>query len=130
MRKRGTILVVDDEPVIRGLLVRSIAREGYQVSEATNGREALELLKMARFDIVISDIKMPEMDGMELLTEIRSSYPSVSVILITGYGAEYNSQDVIAAGADYFITKPFKNVEIAHTLETLFQRRQRQSQAE
>ena len=85
--------------------------------------DALEKLESTSFNLVISDIKMPRMDGIELLFEIKSRYPQISVLLITGHGDEYNSQDVLAAGADYFITKPFKNVDIARTLRSIYLRR-------
>ena len=130
MKNRGSILVVDDESVIRQLLVRTISRAGYQVSEAADGVEALEYLARSHVDIVISDIKMPRMDGMDLLAEIRRQYPHVSVVLITGHGSEYNAEAVLKAGADYFITKPFKNTEIAPTLAALFHRREVREQAQ
>ena len=129
MKNRGSILVVDDESIIRQLLVRTISRDGYSVSEASDGVAALEVLQKSHFDIVVSDIKMPRMNGMELLTEIRSKYPRVSVVLITGHGSEYNAEAVTEAGADQFITKPFKNTEISHTLATLFNRREQQGQS-
>jgi len=129
MKKRGNILVVDDESVIRQLLVRTISRDGYSVSEASDGVAALEVLNKSHFDIVVSDIKMPRMNGMELLTEIRSKYPGVSVVLITGHGSEYNAEAVTEAGADQFITKPFKNTEISRTLAILFNSREQQRKA-
>lgn len=122
---RATVLVVDDEQFIRQLLVRSIKREGYLVSEACDGREALEVLRESNVDIVISDIKMPNMDGWQLLEEIKKDYPDVSVILITAYAGDHTPEHAIEAGADYFITKPFKNVEIARTLTGLMNRRRK-----
>ena len=124
---RATVLVVDDEQFIRELLARSIKREGYLVSEAGDGREALEILRDNHIDIVISDIKMPNMDGWQLLEEIKKEYPDVSVILITAYAGDHTPEHAIEAGADYFITKPFKNVEIARTLTGLINRRRKQA---
>lgn len=124
---RASVLVVDDEQFIRQLLVRTIKREGYLVSEAGDGRKALDMLSEKHIDIVISDIKMPNMDGWQLLEEIKKEYPDVSVILITAYAGDHTPENAIEAGADYFITKPFKNVEIARTLTGLMNRRRKQA---
>ena len=126
MRDNASVLVVDDEPILRGILTRIVGRAGYSVASAVDGLDALEKLKSARFDIVISDVKMPNMDGLELLGEIKSSYPETSVILITGKAAEFRIEDALKAGADHFIVKPLKNVEVARTLMHLHSRRQRQ----
>lgn len=122
-----SVLVVDDEQFIRQLLVRTIKREGYLVSEAGDGRKALDILSEKHIDIVISDIKMPNMDGWQLLEEIKKEYPEISVILITAYAGDHTPENAIEAGADYFITKPFKNVEIARTLTGLMNRRRKQA---
>lgn len=116
MRPQATVLVVDDESFIRQILARIVSREGYQVHQASDGREALKLLAETPCQIVISDIKMPNMDGIELLSEIKANFPPVGIILITAYAGEYAARDALSAGADAFITKPFKNVEIAATL--------------
>ena len=84
--KKVNILVVDDEPLVRRSLSEFLTLEGYTVSSASNGREALSTLKDYLADIVISDIKMPELDGIHLLGEIREKFPETSVIMITGYG--------------------------------------------
>lgn len=116
MRPHATVLVVDDESFIRQILSRIVSREGYQVNQASDGKDALKSLREDPCQIVISDIKMPNMDGIELLSEIRVQHSQVSVILITAYAGEYSAEAAISAGADAFITKPFKNVEIAETL--------------
>lgn len=126
MRINASVLVVDDEPILRDILTRIVERAGYSVASAVDGLDALEKLKSARFDFVISDVKMPNMDGLKLLGEIKSSYPETSVILITGKMAGFRLEDALEAGADHFIVKPFKNVEIARTLMCLHSRRQRQ----
>lgn len=125
MKNGLSVLVVDDEVFIRQILSRIVSREGYSVAEAKDGIEALEKMTERQFDFVLSDIKMPRMDGMELLATIKEKYPDTLVLLITAYAGEYTSDDAIAAGADYFITKPFKNMEIARTLTALRQKRTR-----
>lgn len=124
MLVNASVLIVDDEALIRRILSKTLKREGYSVTEAVDGLDALEKMKDVRFDFVISDIKMPNMDGLKLLKEIRSQYPDTYVLLITGNKAEYKADDVMAAGAHYFITKPFHNVDISHTLRWLYLRRQ------
>lgn len=132
MRKQASVLVVDDESFIRQILSRIVSREGYQVHQASNGKDALKSLAETPCRIVISDIKMPNMDGIELLSRIKANYSDVCVILITAYAGEYSAQDALLAGADAFITKPFKNVEIAETLRKVLvknlQRRQKAAQ--
>lgn len=120
-----SVLVVDDEQLIRDILVRIVAREGYRVDHACDGVEAMEKLNDAPFDYVISDIKMPNMDGMQLLEQVKSLYPSVKVLLITGQAGTVSVRKAKAAGADSFITKPFKKMEIARTLAELSLQRRR-----
>jgi len=122
----GHILIVDDEPFIRQLLRRTVEREGFSVVEAVDGAAALDEMKQNSFDFVITDIQMPRMDGMQLLAEIKSEFPNTQVLMITAYAGKYSEEDIIAAGADYFITKPFKNLEIRGTLTALKQRRRTQ----
>lgn len=133
MRPQASVLVVDDESFIRQILSRIVGREGYQVHQATDGKDALISLRDTPCQIVISDIKMPNMDGIELLSEIRARHEHVSVILITAYAGEYSAEAALSAGADAFITKPFKNVEIAETLRKVLvmnlHRQQKSAQA-
>ena len=122
MDPQASVLIVDDETFIRQILARIVSREGYQVRQACDGHDALDRLSQASCDIVISDIKMPNMDGIALLSEIKSRHPEISVILITAYAGEYSAQDALRAGADAFIAKPFKNVEIAETLREMLRK--------
>ena len=84
---------------------------------ATDGVDGLEKLRGTRIDIVISDIKMARMDGLEFLAEVKIEFPEIPVILITAYANEFTGRDAFAAGADDFIVKPFKNHEIKYALE-------------
>ncbi|MCK4606296.1 MAG: response regulator [candidate division Zixibacteria bacterium] len=124
MHSKASVLIVDDEQFIRQILARIVQREGYVIGEASGGKDALEKLEQTKFDFVISDIRMPNMDGMELLTKVKTRFPETMVILITAYAGEYKAEDALTAGADHYITKPFKNVEIARTLDRLYQRRE------
>lgn len=80
------ILVVDDEPLVRKSLYESLRGDGFTASMASNGEEAYEKIAGSYFDIVITDMKMPKMNGIELLKKLRKDFPSISVVLITGYG--------------------------------------------
>ncbi len=122
MHMKTSVLIVDDETFIRQILARIVSREGYEVRQACDGRDALARLSEASYDIVISDIKMPNMDGMELLAEIKANHPDIPVILITAYAGEYSAEEALKAGADAFIAKPFKNTEIAETLRKVLQK--------
>jgi len=112
-----TILVVDDEPVVRKVLERSLLREGFRVVTAGNGVEGLERVRGTKVDIVISDIMMPQMDGLEFLVEIKSDFPHIPVILITGFADQFTGKQALEAGAEDFIVKPFKNHEIRYALQ-------------
>jgi len=112
-----TILVVDDEPVVRKVLERSLIREGFRVVTAGNGVEGLERIRGTKVDIVISDIMMPQMDGLEFLVEVKSDFAHIPVILITGFADQFTGKQALEAGAEDFIVKPFKNHEIRYALQ-------------
>ncbi|HOD66817.1 MAG TPA: response regulator [candidate division Zixibacteria bacterium] len=116
---KTTILVVDDEPAIRQILLRSLSSAGFDTTTATDGADAL--LKMAQqpFDIVITDITMPHMDGVALLGEIRSRFPDTKVIFITGQRLALMDKAVREADVDGLISKPFRNHEIVGQLRQL-----------
>ncbi|MEJ5348791.1 MAG: diguanylate cyclase [Desulfosoma sp.] len=101
------ILVVDDERSVRELVAESLSYIGHHVDMASDGLDASEKLKLAPYDIVITDMDMPRMDGMELIEHIRQHYPHTDVIAITGHATRYKYVEVISAGAADFITKPF-----------------------
>lgn len=122
MKNAVTILVVDDEPVMRSLLNKILTRDGYMVLVAAGGREALDILGRQRIDIVVSDLKMPEMDGLELLRIVKETYPQVAIIMMTAYGDTYTVKDALLLGADEYITKPFKSFEISLVVERAYWR--------
>lgn len=113
------ILIADDEPLVRRSLTEFLTMEGYIVSSASNGNEALELLKEYTADIVITDIKMPELDGIQLLKEIISHKNHTAVILMTGYGSIENAVEAMKEGAYDYITKPIIDSEIKIIIERL-----------
>lgn len=101
------ILVVDDERSVRELVAESLSYIGHHVITAADGMDAAEKLKNGSFDIVVTDMDMPRMDGMELIKHIRRHYPETDTIAITGHATKYKYVEVINAGAADFITKPF-----------------------
>ena len=116
------ILVVDDEEGMRRLLSRVLTREGYETSAVANGAEALRLVASERFDLVVTDIKMPEMDGLQLLAELKEYEPSLPIIVITAYGTIENAVQALRSGAYDYIAKPFENDEIKLTVAKAFER--------
>ena len=102
-----SILVVDDEPDLRSTLSHALNRSGYSVVGAANGVDALEKFKSANFNLVISDVKMPEMSGMELLSSIKKMSPQTPVIMISAFGTVSNAVAAMQQGASDYILKPF-----------------------
>lgn len=109
---KPALLIVDDEAAIRELLQRHFRYLGYDVATAENGVAALEALADRRTDIVISDIRMPEMDGVTLLERIRADYPMVRVIMITGFVTQESILACMRAGAETCIFKPVVDLEV------------------
>lgn len=112
MEKAARILVVDDDAVIREGLRRVLALEGYDIETRANGRAALEQLQEKSFDLLITDLKMPGMSGLEVLQAVRVLQPEMPIILITGYAAIDNAVEVMQKGAADYLAKPFGNEEI------------------
>ncbi|MGA1846859.1 HD domain-containing phosphohydrolase [Deferribacter abyssi] len=111
------VLVVDDEDYVRDSLDIILSTEGYQVVGVSSGFEALELLKKNYFDFVITDIKMPEMDGITLLRKIRKGYPDLPVIVMTGFPSIDSAIECLKEGAFDYVTKPFKVEDLINKLQ-------------
>lgn len=102
------VLVVDDEPMVLNVLVRSLTRQGLEAIPAGDGQEALRLFSQAPCDLVISDLRMPGMDGLQLLHAIKDINPRVPFIFISGYGDIPTVVEALKAGAENFLTKPLE----------------------
>ncbi|MBU0674402.1 MAG: diguanylate cyclase [Proteobacteria bacterium] len=113
------VLIVDDDPLVLDLLGMTLDSFGLTFLPAQNGREAIDLLKTNSFSLVISDMMMPEVDGMELLKHIKTNYPRTGVIVVTGYTGIFSYTDVIRAGASDFISKPFNADELEAKINRL-----------
>lgn len=112
MTKPIKLLVVDDEPNMCRILQATLQREGYDVQSASNGREALKALKSFPAQVVITDLRMPVLDGMGLLREITVQHADIPVIFITAHGSIENAVEAIKAGAFDYISKPFDIEEL------------------
>ena len=115
------ILVVDDEPGIREFLQIMLEREGYEVSSAENGTEAISRFKKKKYDVVIADIKMPKVSGLEVLSSVKELSPETSVILITAHASFESAVEAMNEGAYDYITKPFNVDEIKVTVSNALQ---------
>jgi two-component system, NtrC family, response regulator PilR len=122
MKSAMTILVVDDEAMMRELLDKILRRDGYQVLSAADGAEALEIMHQQKVNLVISDIKMPRVDGFGLLKAVKSEFPKVPIIMMTAFGDTFSVKDALLLGADEYVTKPFKSYEIALVVERAYWR--------
>jgi DNA-binding NtrC family response regulator len=106
------ILVVDDEPIVGKRLKQAFGKMGFTVEAETNGAAALERLAEGAFDIVVTDLKMQGMDGMEVLTRVRELNPETRVIIITGYAEAGTADQAFRDGVFDFIAKPFRLAEL------------------
>ena len=116
-RSNRRILVVDDEDSIREVLTDFLSMEGYSVLAVPSGEEAVERLQSAEFDAVVLDMKMPGMDGLELLEHINELAPGAFTVMMTGYGTVETAIAAMKRGADEYILKPFKVQDVIDMLE-------------
>ncbi len=116
------ILIVDDEDIIREMLQETIVYAGYGCDIAGNGREALKQVSQGAIDVVITDIKMPGMDGIELLQRVKEEH-DVDVIVMTGFIEDFTYERIIELGASDFIGKPFRNKELLVRLKRVLRER-------
>lgn len=110
------VLLLDDEPIVGRRLQPSLVKDGYQVEIFTDPRKALARLREKEFDIVVTDIRMKEVDGLEILEQVKARSPRTQVILITGYATMELAREALAKGAFDFLAKPFKPSELKEVL--------------
>ncbi len=118
-----TVLLVDDEAMVREVLKTTLERDGYNIVEVSSGKQALKVLETKEIDLVISDIRMPEMDGLELLAIIKRRHEDVPVFLISGYVGDGPNDDLLQSGADGVIAKPFKYLDIASAVRDVLDKK-------
>lgn len=117
------ILIVDDEKSMRELLLIMLKKEGYDATAAENGETALQAIQSEIYDLVITDIRMPSMNGIELLKSVKELSPETVVIVITAYASTETAVDAMKFGAYDYITKPFKNEEIRLIVQKALEKR-------
>jgi DNA-binding NtrC family response regulator len=105
------ILIVDDDPLIRSFLATVLGEEGYRIEEARNGKEGLARLSGTDFDLVVTDLRMPDQSGIELMQEGRKTNPGVRWIVITAFGTIETAVEAMKLGASDYLTKPLKDPE-------------------
>lgn len=110
--KTGKILVVDDDALLRDFLNETLNRTGFKVELVSTGEEALEKIKQEDYDIILSDIRMPNMGGMELLATVKKYLPDAKVVMMTAYGTVQNAVEAMKLGAFEYVMKPFSLDEI------------------
>jgi DNA-binding NtrC family response regulator len=117
---RKRILLVDDEENARIALSRLLSREGYSVNTVSNGFEALNHLREHDVNLIITDINMPEMDGISFLREAHKCFPDINVIMITAYGGVESYIEAINLGAFEYINKPVRIEELKSIIDRIF----------
>ena len=108
----SNLLIVDDEQSYRQLLSLVFEGNGHTIRTASNGREAVEMLRQEPADLIISDVKMPDMDGIALLQAVREFLPDVAVVMMTAFASVETAREAFKLGADDFIQKPFDVEEL------------------
>lgn len=117
MSEKRRILVVDDEDALRTVLSGELVSEGYDVGTAADGDEAIASIQKEGFDLVLLDIKMPRMNGFEVLKFIKEKYPRTKVVMLTGFADLKNAIESKKLGAEDFVSKPYDLVDLLTTIE-------------
>ncbi len=117
------ILVVDDELIVRESLIGWLKKHGYEVDSASGGNEALEILKQRDYDLIFLDIKMPDLNGIDVLKRIKEDYPHTLVVMITAYGSVETAVEAMKIGASDYLMKPFEPEYLAVLVEKLLQQK-------
>ncbi|QEM69972.1 response regulator [Geobacter sp. FeAm09] len=120
VEQQKRILVVDDEENARIALSKILSREGYEVASAGNGYEALNYLRGKEVELIITDINMPEMNGLTFLRELSRSHPDSNVIMVTAYGEVESYIEAMNLGAFEYINKPVKIDELKKIIRKIF----------
>ena len=115
----AAVLIVDDEEVLRNLMVRILTNNGYRAISTESGEKALEIIKNQSMALVITDIVMPGMSGIELVKSIKTDKTDLPVLVMTGHGTNNSKSEAISSGADGYITKPFQNTKIISEVQRI-----------
>jgi DNA-binding NtrC family response regulator len=121
---RTSILILDDEPIVSKRLQPSLEKKGYEVETFTESMKALQRIREREFDIVITDLKMEGVDGMQILAEVKKRSPRTEVIVITGFATMQTAKESFQQGVLDFLAKPFKLGEIAEVIRRAEEKQQ------
>lgn len=116
INEQTSILILDDEPIVSKRLKPSLEKKGYEVEAFTRSADALQRIRERQFNIVVTDLKMEGVDGMQFLTEVKEKYPETEVIVITGFATMATAKESFNKGVFDFLAKPFKLGEIAEVI--------------
>jgi DNA-binding NtrC family response regulator len=117
------VLIVDDEERLRNTMRKLLAVEGLEADSAGSGEEAVEKLRAGKFDVIILDVRMPGMTGVETLAEIKKIDPEVEVIILTGYASVDTAKDIMKLGAYDYLLKPYSKEELMDRIDAAFDRK-------
>src|SRR5512146_890772 len=112
MQETAKLLIVDDERIALRNLEHVMKKEGYSVTATQSGPNALKILEEQQFDVVLTDLRMEKVDGMQILQKTRELYPDTEVVMITGFATLDSAVETMKHGAFYYIAKPFKLDEV------------------
>lgn len=121
--EKGRVLIIDDDEIIRKSCEKVLSPEGYIVVSAQSGREGLKLLSNKPFDLVLTDLRMPDMNGIDVLKKVKETGPDIEVIIITGYGTIKSAIEAIRYGAYDYVEKPFSPEELLNVVRRSLERR-------
>jgi two-component system response regulator HydG len=130
MSTQPSILVVDDELLVRDLLYDFFSDQGWQISVTDSASKALGILQNKKVDLVLTDLKMPEMDGMDLTHKVKEEYPDMPVMVMTGYPSVESAIEALRAKVADYITKPFNINELLKAVSSHIERSDRDSRDE
>ena len=122
------LLLVDDEAALRAVIAERLTEQGFDVTQADSGERALECLNDFAFDVLISDLRLPGVDGQRVIEAALERYPGIIAIVVTGYGTVKDAVDALKRGAADFVTKPFQFDELTHVLQTALERKRLKSE--
>jgi len=122
--EESRILIIDDEESIRKSLKLALEREGYLADTAENGRDAIRKSKRRLYNLALVDLRLPDMDGIELLTEMRETVPKMVKIIITGYPSLENAIKAVNRGADGYVVKPYTMETLLHEIKERLRKQQ------
>jgi len=123
VEERGRVLVVDDEESVRNLIQRTLERAGYSVVTAADGQEALDIISELEIDVMLLDIKMPGISGIEVLQQIAITHPLICVIMVTAMVDTTTAIEAMKLGAYDYVTKPFNPDDVVLAVQRGFERR-------